>query len=126
MVLDDYESDYETLLQKAKMQTLHVGRIETLAIEIYKTLHSLNPSYIREIFKEKSTGRRQLRSKYNLSVKRYNTVTFGINGLRILGPKIWNHLPRKFTTAEDLKTLKILLKQWNGPQCNCNLCKYSN
>ena len=62
MVLDDYESDYETLLQKAKMQTLHVGRMKALATEIYKTLHSLNPSYIREIFKENSTGRRQLRS----------------------------------------------------------------
>ena len=126
MVLDDYESDYETLLQKAKMQTLHLGRIKTLAIEIYKTLHSLNPSYISEIFKENSTGGRQLHSRYNLTVQRYNTVTFGRNSLRILGPKIWNHLPREFTTAEDLKTLKILLKQWNGPQCNCNLCKYSN
>ena len=39
MVLDDYESDYETLLQKAKMLTLHVGRIKALAIEIYKTFH---------------------------------------------------------------------------------------
>ena len=126
IVLDDYESDYETLLQKAKMQTLHVGRIKTLAIEIYKTLHSLNQSYIRETFKENSTGRHQLRGKYNLTVQRYNTVTFGRNSLRFLGPKIWNHLPREFTTAEDLKTLKIFLKQWNGPQCNCNLCKYSN
>ena len=116
MVLDDYESDYETLFQKAKMRNLHVGRIKTLATEINK-----NPDYIREIFKENSTGRRQLCSKYNLIVQRYNTVTFGI-----FGPKIWNHSSREFTMAEDLKTLKILLKQWNGPQCNCNLCKYSN
>ena len=122
IVLDDYESDYETLLQKVKMQTLHAGRIKTLAIEIYKTLHSKK----REIFKENSTGRRQLRSKYSLTVQRYNTVTFRRNSLRILGPKIWNHLPREFTTAEDLKTLKILLKQWNSRQCNCNLCKCSN
>ena len=91
MVLDDYESYYETLLQKAKMQTLHVGRIETLAIEIYKTLHPLNPSYISEIVKENSTGRRRLRSKYNLTVQRYNTVTLRRNSLRILGQKIWNH-----------------------------------
>ena len=113
MVLDDYEPDYETLLQKAKMQTLHVGRIKTLATEIYTTLHSLNPGYIRKIFKENSTGRRQLRSKHNLTIQRYNTVTFGRNSLRILGPKIWNHLSREFTMVEDLKTLKILLKQWN-------------
>ena len=83
MVLDDYESDYETLLQKAKMRNLHVGRIKTLATEINK-----NPDYIREIFKENSTRRRQLCSKYNLIVQRYNTVTFGRNSLRIFGPKI--------------------------------------
>ena len=127
MVLDDCESGYETLLQsKAKMQFLHVSGINPLAIKIYNTLHSLNPSYISEIFKEKSTGRCRLRSKYKLTVQRYNTVTFGRNSLRILGPKIWNHLPREFITAEDLKTFKILMKQWNGPQCNCNLCKYPN
>ena len=126
MVVDDYESDFETLLQNAKMQTLHVGRIKALAIEICKTLHSLNPSYISEIFKENSTGRRHLRGKYNLTVQRYNTVKFGRNILRIVGPKLWNHLPREVTTAEDLKTLKILLKQWNGPQCSYSLCKYSN
>ena len=116
MVLDYYESDYKTLLQKAKLHTLHVGRVKTLVIEIYKTLHSLNPSYISEIFKENSTGRRQLRSKYNLTVQRYNTVTFGRNSLRIVGLKIWNHLPREFRTAEDLKTLNILLEQWNHSQ----------
>ena len=39
IVLDDYESDYETLLQKAKIQTLHVGRIKTLATDIYIYMH---------------------------------------------------------------------------------------
>ena len=110
-VLDDYESDYETLLQKAKMQTQHVGRMKTLAIEIYKALQVLNPSYINDIFKENSTGRRQLRRKYNITMQRYNTITFGRNSFRILAPKVWKHLPREFKTTEDLKTLKILLKQ---------------
>ena len=31
MVLDDYESDYETLLQKTNMSTLQIIRIKTLA-----------------------------------------------------------------------------------------------
>ena len=71
MVLDDYESDHETLLLKAKIQTLHVGRIKTLATDMYKTLHSSNPSYISDIFKENSTERCQLScSKYNLTMQR--------------------------------------------------------
>ena len=68
MVLDDDESDHKTLLLKAKIQTLLVGRIKTLANEIYKTLHSLNPSYISEIVKKNNTGRHQLCSKCNLTV----------------------------------------------------------
>ena len=103
-----------------------MGSIKTLAINIYKTLHSLNPNYISEILKENSIERSQLRSKNNLTIRRYDTVTFGINSIRILGQKIWNNLAREFKTAEDLKTTRIFLRQWHGPQCDCNLCKYSN
>ena len=37
MVVDGYQSDYETLLQKASMSTLQTGTIKTLATEIFKT-----------------------------------------------------------------------------------------
>ena len=72
MVLDDYESDYETLLQKANMSTLQIVRIKTLATEIFKTFHSLNPIYMNEIFQTNPSITRNLR--------------YGKNSLRILGP----------------------------------------
>ena len=72
MVLEDYESDYKTLLQKAKMQTLHVGRIKILVTETNKTLHSLKPSYISEIFRENSIETDELNSKYDPTMQRYN------------------------------------------------------
>ena len=126
MVLDDYESDYETLLQKTNMSTLQIIRIKTLATEIFKTFHSLNPIYMNEIFQTNPSITRNLRSRNNLVTHRYNSVTYGKNSLRILGPTIWNHLPDEYKTAEDLQTFKSLLKQWNGPQCNCDLCKYAH
>ena len=104
MVLDDYESDYETLLQKAKMQTLYVSRIKALVIEIYnryKTLHSLNPSYVSEIFKENSKEARQLRSKCNLTMQRYNTATSGKIDSEFSHQKFGINYP------ENLKRLKI-------------------
>ena len=125
MVLDDYESDYETLLQKVNMSTLQIVKIKTLATEIFKTFHSLNPIYMNEIFQTNPSITRNLRSKNNLVTLRYNSVTYGKNSLRILGPTIWNHLPDEYKTAEDLQTFKSLLKQWNRPQCICNLCKYA-
>ena len=125
MVVDDYESDYETLLQKANMSTLQIFRIRTLATEIFKTFHSLNPIYMNEIFQTNPLTTRSLRSKNNLVTRRYNSVTYGKNSLRILGPTIWDHLPNEYKTAEDLQTFKSLLRQWNGPQFICNLCKYA-
>ena len=125
MVLDDYESDYETLLQKANMLTLQIVRINTLATEIFKTFHSLNPIYMNEMFQTNPSITRNLHGKNNLVTHRYNSVTYGKNSIRILGPTIWNHLPDKYKTAENLQTFKRLLNQWNGPQWICNLCKYA-
>ena len=88
MVLDDYESDYETLLQKTNMSTLQIIRIKTSATEIFKTFHSLNPIYMNEIFHTSPLKTRNLRSRNNLITHRYNSITYGKNSLRILGPTI--------------------------------------
>ena len=66
MVLNDYESDYETLLQKANMSTSQIVRIKTLATEIFKTFHSLNPIYMNEIFQTNPSITHNLHSKNNL------------------------------------------------------------
>ena len=83
MVLDDYESDYETLLWKAIMLTLQIVRIKTLATEIFKTFHSLNPIYMNEIFQTNPLITRNLRSKNNLVTHRYNSAIYGKNSPRI-------------------------------------------
>ena len=80
---------------------------------------------MNEIFQTNPSITCNLRSKNNLVTHRYNSITYGKNSLRILGPTIWNHLPDEYKTAEDLQTFKSLLEQWNGPQCICNLCKYA-
>ena len=76
MVLDDYESDYEALLQKANMSTLRIVRIKTLATEIFKTFHSLNPIYINEILQINPSTARNLRIKNKLVTHRYNSITY--------------------------------------------------
>ena len=99
MVLDDNESDHKTSLQKTNMSTLQIIRIKTLATEIFKTFHSLNSIYMNEIFQTNPLKARNLRSRNNLITHRYNSITYGKNSLRILGPKIWNHLPDEYKTA---------------------------
>ena len=127
MAVDDYESDYETLLQKANMSALQISRIKTLATEIFKIFHSLNPTYMKEIFQTNPSITRNLCSNNNFITHRYNSVAYGETLSKQLDPQYGIiYKLNEYKTAEDLQTFKSLLKQWNGLQCNCNLCKYAH
>ena len=63
-----------------------------MALEIFKCLNNLNPSFIKELFNKRNNVNRR---KNDLIIHTQNTVTFGSNGLRCLGPHIWNTLPEK-------------------------------
>ena len=88
-----------------------IQRLRTLCLEIFKTLHQLNPCFISNIFEVKSTDRPIRSQQYlNLKVVRANQVKFGEKSLRILGPKIWNRLPPHIKNAENLSAFKRLIK----------------
>ena len=42
---------YIDLLLKSQRCTMHVSRLRSLSLEIFKTLHDLNPSFMKDIFK---------------------------------------------------------------------------
>ena len=43
IILDNYASDYKTLLEKGKTSTMNVERMRILATKIFKTINNLNP-----------------------------------------------------------------------------------
>ena len=47
LLLNDYDSQYPILLNKANKPTMEVKRFRALVIEIFKTLKILNPSYMK-------------------------------------------------------------------------------
>ena len=122
-LLNDYENSYEELLEKSGKCNMSLQRIRFLCIEIYKSINSLNPDFMKNIF-EMKTNNRIVREKYklNLNIPRTNQVKFGTNSLKSYGPKIWNALPFSIKTAENLKAFKTLIKKWNGASCNCIIC----
>ena len=90
IILNDYESDYETLLRNSNKPTMEIRRLRTLAVEIFKTLNEINPPYMKNIFRPKENAKVR---QNDIIVKRTNTSRFGAQSLRSLGPKIWNNLP---------------------------------
>ena len=85
----DYESPYDTLLAKSGKMTMKASKLRNLCAEIYKSINSINPSFINEIFRL-SVANRMVRSQYrlNLYIPKVNQVSFGNKSVRSFAPKI--------------------------------------
>ena len=118
---NDHKSSYNDLLLKSGRCTMQVSRQRTLCIEIYKTMNNLNPPFMKNFFTLRSSSYSS-RKPYDLKHIRPNQVTFGSNSLESVGPQIWNGLPNKMKSGETLKNFKLMIKQWDGPECKCSAC----
>ena len=71
IVFNDDISPFHDLLEKSDTVSIHHRNLQLLAIEIFKTLHDLSPSFMSEIFKQSNTkydlrnSTRQQEYKYN-------------------------------------------------------------
>ena len=87
ILLEDYTSSYKELLSKSNKVTMSLQRQRQLATEFFKTLNSLNPAYMNDIF---TRNVKNLRDQNKLLRPKVNGFTYGLNSLKNLGPSIWN------------------------------------
>ena len=92
LTLNDYKSDCKTLLDKSGKESTKIRRIKTLAIEIFKTVNELNPSFMKTIFISETNS---IVRPSDLLVTNPNTETYDSKSLMALRPEIWNALPEK-------------------------------
>ena len=95
---NDHTSSYNDLLLKSDKGTMLVARQRTLCIEIFKTVKHLNPPFMQNIFKLRSSNYSS-RNPNNLAHVRPNQTTFGSNSLTSIAPQIWNGLPDRIKSA---------------------------
>ncbi len=120
-----HKCSYYDLLIRSKKCTMQVALQRTLWTEILRKVKNLNPSFMQSIFSSKSS-KHPSRNPDNLNNFRPNQVTFGSKSLKASGPLIWNCLPNELKAADNLNIFKHMIKQWNGPSCKCNVCKYNH
>ena len=70
------DDSYDNLLHLSGFKSMIVCRLKKLCTEIYKTLHSINPACMKNLFYQ-SNLRRYIRPKYNIKTQKYNQVSFG-------------------------------------------------
>ena len=94
-VYDDYSSSSETLLENAKVPTLQVRRIRTMALETYKILHNLAPVCLQNLLHTKNS-KYYFRYRNILDVPQVRTTTYGKRSFRFAAASLWNSLPDPF------------------------------
>ena len=58
----EYDASFELCLQREADATIHIKNLQKLILEVFKTLNSLNPSYLWDLFNTKQI-------EYNLRIK---------------------------------------------------------
>ncbi len=120
-LLNDQKSTYHELIEKYNYTTMLIRRIITISMEDFKSLHDLNPNFLKEMFLIKEL-------KYSLSDSniiyqpKFQKVTYGKNIFKYYGPHIWNLLPNEIKETADILFFKSLIMTWEGPKCQCNMC----
>ena len=120
-MFNDKTSSYVSLLEKCGYTTLLLRRIKTIASEVFKSLHNLNPSFMNEMFEMKNLTY-DLRDSHILFQPKFKKITYGKNTFKYYGAHIWNVLPNNIKTCTDIVKFKSLLKTWEGPKCQCVMC----
>ena len=119
---NDYTSSYESLLQKVKLPTLHLGRLRLIATETFKCLHKISPPYIQDLARFKSS---YYSSKYDhmVEIPSVRTTTHGKNSFRFEAARVWNSLPPDIRKCDNYKDFQRLVRTWSGPGCKCSMCR---
>ena len=120
IIYNDYFSDYQTLLKLSQKPSMEIKRLRNLALEIFKTINDLNPSFMNSIFSAKRNSRVN-----DILVKIRKSATFGDKSLVRLRPKIWNTLPQNIKAENSYVKFKEYIATWFGPKCKCNVCSFN-
>ena len=96
-------------------------RLKGLACEVFKSLNQLNPNFMANMFTIKETGH-NLRNQVPLIQPDFKKVRYGKNTFQYYANHIWNILPNSYKICSTLKEFKNMLKIWDGPKCQCNMC----
>ena len=121
-IFQDFNSCYETLLNRAGTTTLHLSRLRNLATQTFKIIYGDSPSYLQTfVCKKESTY--TFRYTNLLDLPRPRSTRFGINSFRYQAAKLWNALPEEARKITDFNTFKAFIGGWSGAECRCAMCK---
>ena len=125
-LFSEFDSSYSDLLARSNRSLMSVNRLKCLCIEVFKTIHNLNPPFMKRFFQLRLRNREtRFQHTNNLNVPIRKTVRYGTKSLSVLAPRIWNGLCPFLKNLTKLSKFKTEIKHWNGSKCFCSKCRVS-
>ena len=118
----DFDSGYDSLLNRINFPTLELRRQRTIATEVFKALNGLSPPYICKLFSIQNSITRG--NGKNVVIPSVRKTFSGLHSFKYYGAQLWNELPDDIKSSQSLSIFKDRIGRWNGHQCKCSQCRY--
>ena len=122
IILNDYSSGFNILLENNNDICNHHKNIEALLTEVFKKKNGLSPPIIESIL---NTGFHtfNLRNFQEFATERKRTVWYGLENLSYRYPQLWSLLPESLKEIISLSQSKRNIKHLICCNWPCRLCK---
>ena len=112
IVHSGFKSTFEGLLRKGNSFSIHERNIQSLAIEIYKFLNGLSPSFLNNVFHKSISNSYDLQNHKELYSRSPKTVRYGTETVSYIAPKIWSKVPETIKISSSLESFKTKIRKW--------------
>ena len=112
IVYSDFKSSFGGLLVKDNSFSIHERNIHSLAIEIYKFLNGLSPSFMNNVSHKNISNSYDLRNNKELYSRNPKTVTYGTEAVSCMASKIWSKVPETIKMSSSLESFKTKIRKW--------------
>ena len=120
IVYKDYDLSFDSLLEKSVR--IHHRNLQILPTEIYKVLHDLSPTFMKEIFQLRNSNY-NLRKNPTFDTRNVKSIFSGTETISYLGLKILEQVPNEIKNSTSINNIKNKSKDWIPNECPCRLCK---
>jgi hypothetical protein len=110
------------LLHKARVPSLQIRRIRTMALETFKIVNKIAPVCLQNLVSVKNSEY-SFRYVNVLDVPRVKSTHYGKKSFKFAAATLWNSLPNHFRTENRFSHFKSLNQSWSGSKCRCSACR---
>ena len=123
IILNDYSSDFNILLENNNDIRNHHRNIQVLLIEVFKMKNGVAPP-VMESNLNKRFNTYNIRNFRKFATERKRTVWYGLKTLSYRYSQLWFLLPERLKEMNSVSQFKRNFKHWICRRdCSCRLCK---